>query len=76
MAKVTVSNGVLTTIFWRRMRGCPECPHAIPISIVPVGRSDWKALTSSRVARSYPRCAKRLEQIEKEFRKIYRLAKD
>ena len=76
MAKVMVSNAVLTTIFWRKMRRCPGCPEAVPIAIIPVGRSGWKALTSPRVVRSYPRCAKRVEQVEQELWDIYALAKD
>jgi hypothetical protein len=71
-----VSNGVLTTIVWRKMRTCPECPQAIPIAIMPVGRSDWKALTSPRVVRAYPLCAKRVEEVEGELRKIYGLAQN
>jgi hypothetical protein len=71
-----VSNGVLTTIFWRKMRTLPECPQAIPIAIVPVGRWGWKALTSPKVVRSYPLCAKRVEEVEKELQEIYGLAKE
>jgi hypothetical protein len=76
VAKLIVSNSVLTTIFWRKMRTFPECHHGIPIAIVPVGRSGWKALTSPHVVRSYPLCAKRVEEVQKELRKIYALAKD
>jgi hypothetical protein len=67
---------VLVTIFWRRMRRCPECPGAVPIAIIPVGRWGWKALTSPRVVRAHPLCAKRVEEVEKELQKIYRLAKE
>ena len=76
MAKIIVSNGVLTTIFWRKMRTFGECPQSIPIAIVPVGRSGWKALTSRQAARAYPRCMKRFEEVQKELQKIYGLAKD
>ena len=76
MAKVIVSNDTLTTIFWGKMRKCPGCPEAVPIAIIPVGRSGWKALTSPRVVRSYPLCAKRVARIEKELGSIYALAKD
>jgi hypothetical protein len=76
VAKIIVSNGVLTTILWRKMRTFPECPQSIPIAIVPVGRSGWKALTSRQAARTYPRCMKRLEQAQKELQKIYGLARD
>jgi hypothetical protein len=73
----TVSNGELTAIFWRKMRTCRECPkRSIPIAILPVGRSGWKALTTPKVARDYPLCAKRVGEAVKELQKIYRLAKE
>lgn len=77
MKKITVSNGDLTTIFYRKMRTCPECPSTgTPIAIVPGGRrSEWKVLTAPYVINRYPRCAKRVEQVEKELRKIYALAR-
>jgi hypothetical protein len=75
VAKLHVSNGVLTTIFWRKMQSYPECPAAIPIAIIPVGRWGWKALTSPKVVRSYPLCASRVEEAQEELRQIYVLAK-
>jgi hypothetical protein len=73
--KKAVSNGDLTAIFYRRMRACSECPYTgTPISIVPAGRrSEWKVLTAPYVVRRYPRCAKRVEEMERELQKIYRL---
>ncbi|MEA2836360.1 MAG: hypothetical protein QOD89_910 [Bradyrhizobium sp.] len=76
MKKTIVSNGVLTMIFWRKMQTYTECPAAIPIAIVPVGRSGWKALTSPKIARSYPRCARRVEKAQKQLQQIYALARD
>jgi hypothetical protein len=71
VTKVIVLNSVLTTIIWRKMRTCPECPNGIPIAIVPIGRSRWKALTAPQIVRSYPLCAKRVEEVQKELAKIY-----
>jgi hypothetical protein len=73
----TVSNGDLTAIFYRKMRAYSECPYTgTPISIVPAGRpSGWKVVTAPYVVRRYPRCAERVEEVEKELQKIYRLAK-
>jgi hypothetical protein len=76
--KKSVSNGELTAIFYRKMRACSECPYSgTPISIVPgERRSEWKVLTAPYVVRRYPRCAKRVEEMERELQKIYRLAKE
>jgi ribosomal protein L34E len=75
--KKNVPNGELTAIFYRKMRACSECPYSgTPISIVPAGRrSEWKVLTAPYVIRRYPRCAERVEEVEKELQKIYGLAK-
>jgi hypothetical protein len=75
--KKSVSNGELTAIFYRKLRACSECPYSgTPISIVPAGsRSEWKVLTAPYVVRRYPLCATRVEEVEKELQKIYRLAK-
>jgi ribosomal protein L34E len=76
--KKTVSNGELTAIFYRKMRTCSECPYTgTPISIIPAGRgSEWKVLTAPYVVRRYPRCADRVEEVEKELQKIYGLARE
>jgi hypothetical protein len=77
--KKTVSNGELTAIFYRKMRAYSECPYTgTPISIVPVvgRRSEWEVLTAPYVVRRYPRCAKRVEEVEKELQKIYGLARE
>jgi hypothetical protein len=76
--KKTVSNGELTAIFYRKMRTCSECPYTgTPISIIPAGRgSEWKVLTAPYVVRRFPRCAERVEEVEKELQKFYGLAKE
>jgi ribosomal protein L34E len=76
--KKTVSNGELTAIFYRKMRTCSECPYSgTPISIVPAGRrSEWRVLTAPYVVRRYPRCAERVEEVEKELQKFYGLARE
>jgi hypothetical protein len=76
--KTTISNGALTAIFFRKMRAYSECPYSgTPIAIVPAGnRTGWKALTAPYVVRRYPRCAKRVEEVEKELQKLYGLARE
>jgi hypothetical protein len=73
VAKVFVSNGALTEIFWQKMRTYPECSHGFPIAIVPDSRSGWKALAAPYVVRRYPLMARRVEETQNELRKIYGL---
>jgi hypothetical protein len=76
--KTTVSNGALTAIFFRKLRAYSECAYSgTPIAIVPAGRrSEWKVLTAPYVVRRYPRCAERVDEVEKELQKVYGLAKE
>jgi hypothetical protein len=74
----TVSNGALTAIFFRKMRTYSECPYSgTPIAVVPVGRgSQWEVVTAPYVVRRYPKCAKRVAEVEQELKKIYRLQRE
>jgi hypothetical protein len=73
--KKNVSNGDLTTIFFRRMRACSECPYSgTPVAIVPSGgRYGWKALTAPYLNKRYPLCVKRVEEVERELQRMYGL---
>lgn len=73
MAKVFVSNSELTEILWRKLRTYPECSLGFPVAIVPDSRAGWKALTAPYVVSRYPSCAKRVDQAQRELRKIYGL---
>ena len=73
MAKMFVSNKELTRLFWQKLRTYPECSHGFPIAIVPDSRLGWKALTAPYVINRYPWRAKRVEQAQRELRKIYGL---
>jgi hypothetical protein len=73
VAKLFVTNGELTEIFWRKLRTYPECSYGFPVAIVPDSRAGWKAVTAPYVIRRYPKSAKRVEQAQKELRKIYAL---
>ena len=76
--KTIISNGALTEIFFRRMRAYSDCPYTgTPVAIIPAGNpSEWKALTAPYVVKRYPRCAKRVEEVEKELQKLYSLKKN
>jgi hypothetical protein len=75
--KISVSNGALTMIVWRKIRTYPECPsNGAPIAIVPVGgRSEWQVLIAPYIVKKYPLCAKRVAKVQAELQKIYALAR-
>jgi hypothetical protein len=73
VARMLVSNGVLTTIFWRKLRTYPGCSRGVAIAIVPVGRSDWKAVTAPRIVSRYPKLAGYIEEAQNELRQVYGL---
>jgi hypothetical protein len=48
---------------------------AISIAIVP-NKDGWAAIASRRDRITHPRCVKRIEQVQRELRELYILAKD
>jgi hypothetical protein len=74
MAKIKISTTDLVWIFMEKMRSFDECLPGTDIAIVP-SKNGWTAVTGVRGRRA-PRCARRIEQIQKELRKIYVLAED
>lgn len=74
--KILISNSALTIILSRKVQTYPECRTGVPVAIVPDRRLGWKALTAPYVVRRYPLCAKRVEQVQRELRQTYGLAKD
>jgi hypothetical protein len=75
VAKKTISNGDLTALFAERLRAFADCPAGVTIAVVP--RHDgWQAMTSHHTRTKFPRCARRVEVIQKQLRRIYDLAKD
>ena len=75
MAKIKISTTDLVWIFMEKMKSFDECFPGIDIAIVP-SRNGWTAISSARGRAGYPRCARRIEQIQKELREVYVLAKD
>jgi len=75
MAKITISNADLVWIFTEKLKSFRDAAPAISIAIVP-NKDGWTAIASRRDRNTHPRCAKRIEQVQKELRKIYILAKD
>ena len=75
MAKTRISNADLLWIFSERLRSFKECAAPISIAIVP-NKGGWTAIASRRDRFTHPRCAKRIEQVHRELRELYILAKD
>jgi hypothetical protein len=76
MAKTRISSTDLAWIFQEKLNAFDSCPPAVSIAIVPNGEDGWAAVTTARVRAAYPLCARRIEQIQKQLRGIYVLAKD
>lgn len=75
MAKTRVSSTDLVWMFRERLSSFNDCSPSIPIAIVP-SNAGWTAVTTSRYRASHPHSFKRIEQIQKQLRDVYVLAKD
>jgi hypothetical protein len=75
VAKKTISNGDLAALFNERLKSFAGCPVGVTIAIVPAP-DGWRAMTSYHTRTKFPLCAKRVEVIQRQLRKIYKLAKD
>lgn len=71
MAKTKVSSTDLAWIFSNAMQSSDHCSRAIAVAIVP-SRGSWAVVTNKSKAMQ-PRCAARIEQLQKELREIYDL---
>ena len=75
MAKTKISNADLVWAFTERLRSFNEGAAPISIAIVP-NKDGWTAIASRGDRQAHPRCVKRIEQVQKELRELYILAKD
>jgi hypothetical protein len=75
MAKKKISCADLTWIFQERVRSSDECSAGTYIAIVP-SEDGRTAVMGAQRRKRYPDCAKRIEQIQKQLREKYVLAKD
>jgi hypothetical protein len=75
MAKTKISSTDLIWIFREKLSSYDDSPPSIPIAIIPSNES-WKAVTTQRVRKRRPDCVKRIEQLQKQLREVYVLAKD
>ena len=75
MAKTQISNADLVWVFTEKLKSFRDVAPAISIAIVP-NKDGWTAIASRIDRNHHPRCAKRIEQVQRELREIYVLAKD
>jgi hypothetical protein len=75
MAKTRISSSDLVWIFTEKLRSFDECSPGTNIAIVP-SEDGWTAIMGARRRGQHPRCDRRIEQIQKQLRQIYVLAKD
>jgi hypothetical protein len=75
MAKTKISSSDLVWIFTEKLRSFDECSPGTNIAIVP-SEDGWTAVMGARRRGQHPRCDRRIEQIQKQLREIYVLAKD
>jgi hypothetical protein len=75
MLKMKISSPDLTALFAERL---PECPDGFMIAIVPTdfNEAGWSAVMNWGQRSRHPKCARRVQAIEKQLRQIYDLAKD
>ena len=75
MAKTKISSTDLIWIFREKLSSFDDCPRTMSIAIVPSDET-WTALTTQQIRKERPDCVKRIEQIQKQLREVYVLAKD
>jgi len=75
MTKTQISNADLVWVFTETLRSFGDCAPTVSIAIVP-NKGGWTAIASRKDRKNYPRCAKRVEEVQTELREIYVLAKD
>jgi hypothetical protein len=75
LVKTKILNTDLIWIFREKLSSFDDCSPSIAIAIVP-SREGWTAVTTHRNRIDHPNCVKRIEQLQKQLREIYVLAKD
>ena len=75
LAKKRISSIDLIWIFREKLSSFAECQASIKIAIVPSDES-WTVVMTQHERNRRPHCVKRIEQIQKQLREVYVLAKD
>jgi hypothetical protein len=71
MDKIWISSTELVWVFHERLEAFEDCSREVPIAIVPAPDVGWIALMSARSRTQNPHWARRVEDIQKQLRKIY-----
>jgi hypothetical protein len=61
----------LIWIFHEELKEFEDCPNSMSIAIVPMSDVGWKALISPNQRAKHPRCARRVEALQKQLREMY-----
>jgi hypothetical protein len=75
LAKKRISSTDLIWIFQGKLSSFVDCPKSIKLAIVP-SDAGWTVVMTAGDRKKLPDCAKRIEQIQKQLREVYVLAKD
>jgi hypothetical protein len=74
LAKKKISSTDLIWIFREKLSTFADCPPSIKLAIVP-SEAGWTVVTTARDRKRLPDCAKRIDQLQKQLREVYVLAK-
>jgi len=75
LAKKKISSTDLIWIFREKLSTFADCPPSIKLAIVP-SEAGWTVVITARDRKRLPGCAKRIDQLQKQLREVYVLAKD
>jgi len=75
LAKTKISSTDLIWIFREKLSSFDDCSPSTSIAIVPSSEG-WTAVMTHRDRTEHPNCVRRIEQLQKQLREIYVLAKD
>jgi hypothetical protein len=70
VAKTRISSTDLAWVFAERLKEFDDCNPYIALAIIPAEDS-WIAVTDKKLRDRFPRCAKRVEQLQEQLRKTY-----
>ena len=74
MAKTKISSTDLVWVFTEKLRSFDDCAN-VSVAIIPT-EDGWTTISSRKDRHAHSPCVKRIEQIQKQLREIYVLAKD